>query len=1025
MTNIGKYGSSRMVYGIPLYGDVVRPTTSIESSAFTVDGYARVSPVSFVVNFAEPVFDFTSADFSITNGSVQSILGTGDAYTTGTGDGYRSYSFEIVPTSAGTVLISIPGGNAFDASGNSITGDSYSFIYDNVGPIPTISSETVTNGGSTGNTTNSFTVTFDEPVFGFTSGDILITSGSGTVGNFSGSNGASVYTFDLTISSGASISFRVPSSVCQDFTGNNNSQSALFSFSGDITRPSVTITSNDVAANGHTNKSSIAFTITFSEPVTGFVVGDITASGGGATLSNFTAVSSTVYTVDYAPPSQGNRGISVPADVAQDAAGNLNEASESYNFNYDTISPLVELGTVSVDYDGYTNSSPVAIKFILSSGGFGGSPIAGFSLTDVIVSDGYVANLVVDGANHTFNHYPASEGLKTVQIPDGSFQDLAGNSSTHEGNNDTFRYYYDITRPSATITSSSVLEDGYTNSSPLNFTITFSEPVEDFGSEIFSVTNGTVSSFSALPSVYRDSRSFSVVPSGQGAVVVSVAAGSVDDRAGNSNTASNNYSFTYDSARPTVVISSLDVSQNGFSSLASYQFTITFSEPVTGFVIGDITTSGGSPSNFAGSGTTYTFDFTPSGQGSKTISVAEGVAVDSAGNTNTASSNYSFTFDSARPTVTITSISATNGGYSTLATIPFTITFSEAVTGFTGEEITVSGGTIDNFAGSGTTYTFDFVMSGQGSKSVSVAENVAQDSAGNLNQASSSYSFTYDSIKPTVALTASVAGVNQISGNQVTNPVINFGATFSEGVSGFVAGDIDVTNGSLSAFTSVSDSYYTFTVTAGTQGTVVVGIQAGVAQDSAGNTNSVASSFSIVFDNLGPSVTVTSGDIVSGGTTRLRVIPFTVTFGESVTGFEASDILKTNCTIGSFAGSGTTYTFNLLPTAIGAVSFTIPQNTVFDQYGNGSSEKVFNFFYGRGATGNFSGTLSADTVWVDSIRLTGRVIVPNGITLTIDPSAYIQSDGHSIIVENGGVLNTGTSRLPKNSILRSVVLITE
>ena len=47
--------------------------------------------------------------------------------------------------------------------------------------------------------------------------------------------------------------------------------------------------------------------------------------------------------------------------------------------------------------------------------------------------------------------------------------------------------------------------------------------------------------------------------------------------------------------------------------------------------------------------------------------------------------------------------------------------------------------------------------------------------------------------------------------------------------------------------------------------------------------------------------------------TAVSPIPVTVTFGESVTGFEVGDIVVTNGSAGNFAGSGTTYTFDLTP----------------------------------------------------------------------------------------------------------------
>jgi hypothetical protein len=98
----------------------------------------------------------------------------------------------------------------------------------------------------------------------------------------------------------------------------------LLFFSGgpsDTTRPTCVIT---CAQTGPTAVTPLNFTFTFSETVTGFTLGDITAGGG--TAGNF-AGSGAVYTADITP----DQSSAVTADVAEgvctDAAGNTNEAA--------------------------------------------------------------------------------------------------------------------------------------------------------------------------------------------------------------------------------------------------------------------------------------------------------------------------------------------------------------------------------------------------------------------------------------------------------------------------------------------------------------------------------------------------------------------------------------------------------------------------------------------------------------------------------------------------------------------------
>lgn len=94
----------------------------------------------------------------------------------------------------------------------------------------------------------------------------------------------------------------------------------------DIIAPTVVITST---ASTITALAAIPITITFSEAVTGFVVGNITISAGGS-LASFTAVSGSIYTVDWTLAS-GVNTMDIAAGVVTDAAGNENTAASQFS----------------------------------------------------------------------------------------------------------------------------------------------------------------------------------------------------------------------------------------------------------------------------------------------------------------------------------------------------------------------------------------------------------------------------------------------------------------------------------------------------------------------------------------------------------------------------------------------------------------------------------------------------------------------------------------------------------------------
>ena len=64
------------------------------------------------------------------------------------------------------------------------------------------------------------TATFSEPVYGFTESDIDVANGS--AGNFTGSDGDSVYTFDVTPNAVGVVTVDVAAGVAESYEGNGN-----------------------------------------------------------------------------------------------------------------------------------------------------------------------------------------------------------------------------------------------------------------------------------------------------------------------------------------------------------------------------------------------------------------------------------------------------------------------------------------------------------------------------------------------------------------------------------------------------------------------------------------------------------------------------------------------------------------------------------------------------------------------------------------------------------------------------------
>jgi hypothetical protein len=861
--------------------DTADPTVTISSGE---SDPTNNSPFSLTVQFNEVVTGFVVGDITVGNGSAGNFVAVdGDTYTA-----------DITPSGQGAVTVDVAGSVAQDAAGNSNTvATQFSIVYDSV--VPTVA---ITSGEAdpTSNSPFSVTVQFSESVTGFVVGDITV--GNGSAGNFVAVDG-DTYTAEITPSGQGAVTVDVAGSVAQDSAGNNNTAAAQFSIAYDSVVPTVAISTGD---SDPTNNSPFSVTFQFSEVVTGFVVGDITVGNGSA--GNFAAVDGDTYTADITPSGQGAVTVDVGGSVAQDTAGNNNTAATQLSITFDSANPTVAISSGESDP---TNNSPFSVTIQFSE------VVTGFAVGDVTVGNGSAGNFVaVDGDTYTADITPSGQGAVTVDVGGSVAQDAAGNNNNAATQ---FSIVYDSVDPTVAISSG---EGVATSNSPFSVTFQFSEVVTGFVVGDITVGNGSAGNFVAVDG---DTYTADITPTGQGAVTVDVGGSVAQDAAGNNNTAATQFNITYDTADPTVAISS---GESDPTNNSPFSVTIQFNEVVTGFVVGDITVGNGSAGSFvAVDGDTYTADITPAGQGAVTVDIGSSVAQDSAGNNNTAATQFSIVYDSVVPTVAVSS-----GESDPTSNSPFSVTiqFSEVVTGLVVGDITVGNGSAGNFvAVDGDTYTADITPAGQGAVTVDVGGSVAQDAAGNNNNAAPQFGIVYDSVVPTVAISSGEADPTSNSPFSVT-------IQFSEVVSGFVVGDISVGNGSAGNFVAVDGDTYTADITPSGQGAVTVDVGGSVAQDSSGNNNTAATQFSIVFDSVDPTVAISSAE---GSATNNSPFSVTIQFNEVVTGFVVGDITVGNGSAGNFvAVDGDTYTADITPTGQGAITIDVAGATAQDAAGN-------------------------------------------------------------------------------------------
>ena len=231
-----------------------------------------------------------------------------------------AYSFDI----------SIPANNAIDVSGNK-NSNAITYTYEHKGSSSNLVGSTITKNTSTSRTVT-YTITFNDNVYGFTKDDITISEG--TKGTFTKVN-QKKYTLVVTHTSDGSKTITVNASSCNDRFGNLNASKSL-THTIDSIKPTVTIIKNTSTSR------TVTYTFTFSEAVTGFTASSVTVSEG--TKGTFTKVSDSKYTLVVTHASDGSKTITVAAGACKDSAGNGNTANTlTHTINTDTTKPTVTI----------------------------------------------------------------------------------------------------------------------------------------------------------------------------------------------------------------------------------------------------------------------------------------------------------------------------------------------------------------------------------------------------------------------------------------------------------------------------------------------------------------------------------------------------------------------------------------------------------------------------------------------------------------------------------------------------------
>lgn len=387
--------------------------------------------VTITVDFSNTVYVSGAPQLQLNDGAVA-------VYSGGTGTGALTFTYTVAPgentPDLQVLSVLLNNGTIQDRSGHdAVLTNAATDLHLQVDTVlPTASIEADHTSFLVGQSAT-VTFTFSEAAPGFGLGDVTVSGGvlSNLVHvGLDGSN-QDIYaaTFTPAVTNTEAGSIRLNSGSYSDAAGNPGVASNTVTFTGDTLAPTVSV-AVDHAVLGAGQTAAVTFT--FSEAVSGFTLGDTTASGG--TLTNLSHIGlngsgQDVYTASFTPTVTNTEvgSIQVNASSYSDVAGNVGAASNTVNFSGDTLAPTV---SIAADHTTLLAGQTSTVTFTFSEA------VSGFGLGDMTVSGGALSNLSHVGLNGahqdiytaTFTPVVTNAEAGAVKVNAASYSDAAGNA---------------------------------------------------------------------------------------------------------------------------------------------------------------------------------------------------------------------------------------------------------------------------------------------------------------------------------------------------------------------------------------------------------------------------------------------------------------------------------------------------------------------------------------------------------------------------------------------------------------------
>ena len=309
--------------------DTVIPTVNLTSNAAAT---VNNTPFAVTATFSEKVTGLNENEITIAGGTLV-------ANSLNSTDGGKTYTFNVTPTTEGTLTVNIANNVAQDIAGNNNTSAAQlTRTVDLTKPTVNLTSNAV---ATVNNTPFAVTATFSEVVTGLNENEIALAGGTLVANSLNSTDGGKTYTFNVTPTTEGTLTVNIANNVAQDIAGNNNTSAAQLTRTVDLTKPTVNLTSNAAAT---VNNTPFAVTATFSEVVTGLNENEIALAGGALVANSLNSTDGgKTYTFNVTPTTEGTLTVNIANNVAQDIAGNNNTAAAQLTRTVDLTKPTVNL----------------------------------------------------------------------------------------------------------------------------------------------------------------------------------------------------------------------------------------------------------------------------------------------------------------------------------------------------------------------------------------------------------------------------------------------------------------------------------------------------------------------------------------------------------------------------------------------------------------------------------------------------------------------------------------------------------